>query len=62
MRLDTPDAHLVVADVGMPWELFVVSVLVILARSVSFRFDSYFREYREHTDSPAIPVGERGVM
>ena len=48
--------------VGGPWELLVVSVQVIVACFVTFCFHSCFREYRDHTGSPAILVGECGVM
>ena len=48
--------------VGRPWGLFVVSILIGVAHSVFFCYDSYFREYQDHTDSPAMPVGECGVM
>ena len=45
-----------------PLGSFVGSVLVIVAHCVFFCFDSCFREYRDHTDSSAIPVGECGVI
>ena len=37
-------------------------VSVLVAPFVFICYESYFREYRDHTGSPAIPVGECGVM
>ena len=37
-------------------------VFVLVAPSISFFCDSYFYEYRDHTGSPGIPVGECRVI
>ena len=37
-------------------------VSVLVTHLVFLYYSSYFREYRDHTDSSAIPVGECGVM
>ena len=59
MRPDARDGKCIFRDGGGHGNclLFVVSVLVIVALFVFFCSDSYFREYRDHTGSPAIPVG-----
>ena len=37
-------------------------VSVLVDPFVFLCYDGYFREYRDHTGSPAILVGEFGVM